>query len=125
MEVLDIINKVNTYWQKNNSPETKPFWDVAAYQTGNMAAYEITKNEAYKKYAEDWANYNQWMGAKGNDKSQWKSSYGEKDDFVLFGDWQICFQTYADLYNLDKDARKQVEPPFLRLGCCGVSTTVC
>ena len=22
-------------------------------------------------------------------------------DFVLFGDWQICFQTYIDMYNLN------------------------
>jgi rhamnogalacturonyl hydrolase YesR len=25
---------------------------------------------------------------------------------VLFGDWQICFQTYADLYKLDPDPKK-------------------
>jgi unsaturated rhamnogalacturonyl hydrolase len=40
------------------------------------------------------------MGAKSNDKSKWKYSYGESDDYVLFGDWQICFQTYIDLYNI-------------------------
>ena len=27
--------------------------------------------------------------------------YGEGQDFVLFGDWQICFQTYIDMYNLN------------------------
>ena len=30
------------------------------------------------------------------------TAYGESDDYVLFGDYQICFQTYADLYNLVK-----------------------
>ena len=105
-EVLAIINKVNSYWQTNNSPTARAFWDVAAYHTGNMEAYTITQNETYKKYSEDWAEYNQWMGAKSNSKEEWKYNYGETDDHVLFGDWQICFQTYADLYDLDKDEKK-------------------
>jgi rhamnogalacturonyl hydrolase YesR len=46
------------------------------------------------------------MGAKSNDKTRWKHTYGETDDFVLFGDWQICFQTFVDLYMLDKDPKK-------------------
>jgi rhamnogalacturonyl hydrolase YesR len=55
-----------------------------------------------------WAEKNQWMGAKSNDKSEWKYNYGETDKHVLFGDWQICFQTYIDLYNFTgkKDAHK-------------------
>jgi len=105
-DVLTIINKVNSYWQENNSPKQRAFWDVAAYHTGNMAAYFLTKNEAYKNYSVQWAEHNQWMGAKGQDKSTWKYSYGERDDFVLFGDWQICFQTYADLYTLEPDEKK-------------------
>ena len=40
------------------------------------------------------------MGAKSNNKSEWKYKYGVKDDYVLFGDYQVCFQTYADLYNI-------------------------
>jgi rhamnogalacturonyl hydrolase YesR len=100
-QVLENINKANTYWQNNNKPQVSAFWHHAAYQTGNIEAYQITKNEAYKNYAIEWANHNHWMGAKGTDQSKWKYSYGEKDDFVLFGDWQICFQTYIDLYQLD------------------------
>ncbi len=110
-QVLENINKANTYWQNNNKSQVSAFWHHAAYQTGNMEAYKITKNEAYKNYAFDWATHNQWMGAKGTDQSKWKYGYGEKDDFVLFGDWQICFQTYIDLYQLeptpDKIARTQ------------------
>ncbi|MES2777231.1 MAG: glycoside hydrolase family 88 protein [Bacteroidota bacterium] len=105
-EVLGIIKKVNDYWQQNNAATQRSFWDVAAYHTGNMAAYAVTKNEAYRKYSETWAIHNEWKGAKGADKTKWKYTYGEKDEFVLFGDWQICFQTYADLYNLDKDEKK-------------------
>lgn len=105
-EVREIIEKVNGYWQKNNSTEKRAFWDEAAYHTGNMEAYFVTKNDDYRKYSEAWAEYNQWMGAKSNNKAEWKYTYGEKDDYVLFGDWQICFQTYIDLYNLDKDEKK-------------------
>lgn len=99
-DVLAKINLANVYWQSGNAPQVSAFWYHAAYQTGNMALYQLTKNEAYRKYAEAWANHNQWMGAKSTDKSQWKYNYGEKDDYVLFGDWQICFQTYIDLYEV-------------------------
>ena len=71
-----------------------------------MAAYQLTKKEAYRKYSEDWAEHNKWMGAKNQNKAEWKYSYGEKDEYVLFGDWQICFQTYIDLYNLDPEEKK-------------------
>ncbi|WP_051691766.1 glycoside hydrolase family 88 protein [Pedobacter borealis] len=94
-EVLEMINRANTYWQGTNKPEVRAFWDHAAYHTGNMEVYGITKNEAYRKYSEDWAVYNKWMGAKSTDKSNWKYKYGETDEHVLFGDWQICFQTYT------------------------------
>lgn len=104
--VLAQINLANQYWQSNNKPQVRAFWDHAAYHTGNMEIYQLTKNETYRKYSEDWANHNNWMGAKSTDKSQWKYTYGEKDDYVLFGDWQICFQTYIDLYNIQPDEHK-------------------
>jgi rhamnogalacturonyl hydrolase YesR len=105
-DVLSIINKVNGYWQTNHAPTERSFWDVAAYHTGNMEAYFLTKNEAFRKYSEAWAEHNQWMGAKSANKAEWKYNYGETDDHVLFGDWQICFQTYIDLYNIQKDEKK-------------------
>ena len=106
-KVRDIIRKVNDTWQKNNPPQATPFWHVAAYHTGNMEAYRLTGNQDWLKYSEDWAEHNDWKGAKGNDRSKWKyANYGESPDHVLFGDWQICFQTYADLYNLLPDDRR-------------------
>lgn len=73
-----------------------------------MAAYKVTGNEKYKAYSEAWAEHNEWKGAKSNDHRKWKYTYGETDEYVLFGDFQTCFQVYADLYNLDapKDERK-------------------
>ncbi|MBF0651521.1 glycoside hydrolase family 88 protein [Dysgonomonas sp. GY75] len=107
-KVIDIIKKVNYYWQSNNPTPANSFWHSAAYHTGNIAAYEVTGKEAYKKYSLDWAEHNQWVGAKSDNKAEWKYSYGESDGFVLFGDWQICFQVYTDLYRMDevKDDKK-------------------
>ncbi|QJD94012.1 glycoside hydrolase family 88 protein [Duganella dendranthematis] len=105
-EVIGIINKVNGYWQQREAPQKWAFWDIAAYHTGNMEAYQITGNPAWRRYSEDWAAHNNWQGAKSTDKTSWKYQYGETDDHVMFGDWQICFQTYADLYKLDPDPKK-------------------
>lgn len=105
-DVLDKINLANQYWQTNNKPQVRAFWDHAAYHTGNMELYALTKNETYLKYSEDWAEYNKWMGAKSTDKTKWKYKYGETDEHVLFGDWQICFQTYIDLYHIKPEAYK-------------------
>jgi unsaturated rhamnogalacturonyl hydrolase len=99
-EVSDIIEKVNNYWQNTHPEPGNAFWHVSAYHTGNIEAFKVSKNKAYLNYSLAWANKNNWMGAKSNDKSKWKYSYGESDDYVLFGDWQICFQTYIDLYNI-------------------------
>lgn len=105
-KVRGIITKVNNHWQQTNPPETRSFWDNAAYHTGNMEAYFLTGNEEWKNYSERWAEHNEWKGAKGTDRSRWKYDYGETDDHVLFGDWQICFQTYADLYRILPDDRR-------------------
>lgn len=105
-EIVSLIEKVNDHWQAKNPATVRAFWDVAAYHTGNMEAYAITRKAAYLKYAEDWAEHNEWMGAKSADKSTWKHSYGETSEYVLFGDWQTCFQTYADLYQLKKDEKR-------------------
>ena len=82
--VVEIIDRVNTYWQSNNSPEVRSFWDNAAYHTGNMEA-----------------EHNKWKGATEADPTKWLyRNYGEGQQHVLFGDWQICFQTYIDIYNV-------------------------
>lgn len=105
-DVRVIIDKVNTNWQKNHPAEATPFWHVAAYHTGNMEAYKLTGNPEYLDYSLAWAQHNDWKGAKSNDRSKWKYNYGETDEHVLFGDWQICFQTYADLYNILPDDKR-------------------
>ena len=105
-EALAMIARVNDHWQATTPATERAFWDVAVYHTGNMAAYQATGNEAYRRYSERWAEANQWKGARSDNKAEWKLTYGETDDHVLFGDWQVCFQIYLDLYALDKDPRK-------------------
>ncbi len=105
-EALAIIHRVNDHWQRHNDAREHAFWDVAAYHTGNMAAYSITKKETYRDYSAAWAIHNQWKGARSDDRPNWKYNYGETDEHVLFGDWQICFQTYIDLFHLDPDSAK-------------------
>ena len=112
-EVRNIISRVNTYWQTNNPAEVRSFWDNAAYHTGNIEVYKLFSEREGKKNATEWtkekqqmldysirwAEHNQWKGAKEPDPAKWKyKNYGEGQDYVLFGDWQICFQTYIDLY---------------------------
>lgn len=106
--ILAIINKVNTHWQKTNPEQDRAFWNPAAYHTGNIEAYKVTGNQDFLEYSKAWAEKNEYKGAKSDNKSEWKYTYGETDDHVLFGDWQICFQTYIDIYNLEgqKDPEK-------------------
>lgn len=105
-EVLSTIDKVNQHWQKNNPKHGRAFWDNAAYHTGNMEAYFLTKNPDYLAYSKAWAEHNEWKGAKSDNKEEWRYTYGESDEFVLFGDYQICFQTYADLFHIEPDSQK-------------------
>ena len=116
-EVKDMIRKVNSYWQTNNPAEVRAFWDNAAYHTGNMEVYKLFSEEGGKwkeegkqmlDYSIRWAEHNQWKGATEPDPANWKyKQYGEGQDYVLFGDWQICFQTYIDLYNIEERGERQ------------------
>lgn len=104
--IIEIIQKVNNNWIDNHPDPGNSFWDNAAYQTGNMEAFYLTGEKKFLRYAEKWAEQNQWQGATSNDTANWKYNYGETPDHVLFGDWQICFQTYTDLYHINPDPRK-------------------
>lgn len=104
---IEIITKVNDYWQSNHSPKVRSFWDEAAYHTGNMEAYRLLGKARWLAYSDEWARHNKWMGAREKDTSKWKyKNYGEGQDYVLFGDWQICFQTYLDMYAMNPDPYK-------------------
>ena len=104
---IEIITKVNDQWQATHRPDVRSFWDDAAYHTGNMEAYKLLGNARWLAYSDAWARYNLWQGAREKDQSKWKyANYGEGQDYVLFGDWQICFQTYLDIYEMQPDDYK-------------------
>lgn len=106
-EVKDIIRKVNTYWQTNNPAEVHSFWDNAAYHTGNMEVYKLLQDQEMVDYSIRWAEHNQWKGATEPDPAKWKyKKYGEGPEYVLFADWQTCFQTYIDLFYLAPEEKK-------------------
>lgn len=110
-QAIEALERANDHWisnNKNNGQGTlgRSFWDNAAYHVGNMEAYYTTGIEVYRNYSATWSARNNWKGATSDNKSAWKGGastggYGEGMDFVLFGDWQICFQTYIDLYNTE------------------------
>lgn len=111
-DVLEVICKANDYWQKANPSHGNSFWNRAAYHTGNIAAYEVTNDPVYLGYSIAWAEKNQWSGviatSANSNKSQWNKEYSENQygNSVLFGDWQICFQVFIDLYNLDPSDKR-------------------
>ncbi len=62
----------------------------------------MLKDQKMLDYSIRWAEHNDWTGATEANPAKWKyKPYGEGKDHVLFGDWQICFQTYIDLYNIE------------------------
>lgn len=105
-DVLATIHQVNRYWQLQNPEHGRSFWDNASYHTGNMEVVKLTGDETYRQFSEAWAVKNEWKGATSVNPAEWKYSYGETPEYVLFGDWQICFQTYIDLYKMNPDNLK-------------------
>ncbi len=107
VKAIELVQKVNDQWQATHKPEVKAFWDDAAYFSGNMEAYKLTGKAQYLEYSDKWARHNKWSGATEKDKSKWLyKNYGEGMQHVLFGDWQICFQTYLDMYAMNPDDYK-------------------
>ncbi len=100
------LRSANDYWQGNYSYNTwtngihPSFWARAAYHTGNMEVYRLLGDDDYLEYSVDWANYNNWVGNPSTaDPSTWTWGYNQdyNSNAVLFGDWQICFQSYLDM----------------------------
>lgn len=103
-DVFKIIEQTNAYWQTMHPSHGNYFWNRAVYHVGNMEAYRTTGNEDYLNFSKSWAEKNNWSGPTdrydwyGN-KTNWIYDYGENN--VLFGDCQICFQVYSEIYDVD------------------------
>lgn len=117
-KVAETIIRVNDYWQNHNTYKTSSFWNWAVYHTGNMEACKLFNNEiktpaakqkanSWIAYSTAWADYNKWSGATEKDVSKWQyKQYSDDQQHVLFGDWQVCFQTYLDLYSFAPAKKK-------------------
>lgn len=102
-ETRDVIRKVNDHWQRRHPNHGDAFWNRAVYHVGNMQAYQATGHRPYRDFSEAWARHNRWMGARSGNRDEWRYDYGESDRFVLFGDWQVCFQVYIKLHDLEPE----------------------
>lgn len=103
-DVADMIHLVNNYWQSTHPTHENYFWNRAVYHIGNMEAYRTTGETAYLDFSTAWSESNNWSGPAGDDPSQWKYSYGENN--VLFGDCQVCFQVYSELYDVKPEEKR-------------------
>ena len=103
-DVMDIIHLSNQYWQSTNPGHGNYFWNRAVYHIGNMEAYRTTGETVYLDFSTAWAEHNNWSGPAGDDPSKWSYDYGENN--VLFGDCQVCFQVYAELYDVQPEERR-------------------
>ncbi len=105
--ILQLLDSVQTTFQSQNSYKKDAWWDKAMYHTANMEAYRLTGCDRYLRYSEKWAIHNKWMGAREANKANWKYQRPMYEhDNVMFADWQVCFQTYIDLYNISPDPIK-------------------
>ncbi len=107
--LIELMTNVDRTWQERMGYRTRSFWNWAVFHTGNMEVVRYlnerqeqqTIYNEFKEFSENWGEANNWYGSTGDDPSLWRYTYGEESNYALFGDWQCCFQTYIDLYNLD------------------------
>lgn len=105
-QVIRTIHLVNEHWRKTHPSHGDAFWNRAVYHIGNMEAWSVTRDPESLQFSEQWARHNQWKGARSDKRSEWKYTYGESDRYVLFGDWQACFQVYLALDRIHPDPVK-------------------
>ncbi len=107
MHVLAIMDSVQTAVQGKYYYKQDSWWDKAMYHTANMEAYRLCANPRYLTYSEKWARDNKWMGAQERNKDLWQYQRPLYDHTnVMFADWQVCFQTYIDLYNINQEPER-------------------
>ncbi len=100
-EAIDIVELVNDHWQDKHPEYGDSFWKKGTYHTGNIEAYKLLSKQKYYDYSLGWAEQNLWKGARSNHKESWVYTNGYSHNHVLFADWQVCFQSFTDLYVID------------------------
>lgn len=105
-EVVSLISRVANSWMKRHSSLGSFVWNHAVYMNGNMEAYRyvLPHNQRLalnlRDYALRWSYDNNWAGSSASisEAARWTYRGSSSSYDVLFGDNQICFQTYVDLF---------------------------
>lgn len=97
-ETAGYMKRANDYWIANNPEPDHNRWEMSAYFTGDMAAYETLKDKWYYEYAMEWGERHNW----------------EIHNYYDFeakakADNQCCGQTYLDLAAITPDSEYMVE----------------
>ncbi len=87
-EILETINKVNTYFQEKLTASSNN-WDDAVYHSGNIRAYMYTGNLDFYNYSLEYAKRHHYLVNKGQN--------------TVNGDLYCISQTYIDLYKLKQE----------------------
>ncbi len=90
IQLKELANKVNTYWQKKYQSPGNCAWEHSCYLLGNMAAYELTQNDDFLSYALKWADCNNW------------SFYIDVKDGMDYGNDLLCGNIYFQLSDITK-----------------------
>ena len=88
-QVLAAIQTVNNYWISKNTAGNSD-WAQATYFTGDLAAYDATRQANYLSFAQTWATKNSYSLVSGNT--------------TTWPDYQAAGQPYIRLYQLSNNA---------------------
>ncbi len=120
-EVIEVINRVNNYWQETHPQHGRSFWDNAAYHTGNMEVFFLTGNPLYlEKLHECWTYANSIMydveeGLYYRDGKyvypKHKSVNGKKDFWARGDGWVLAAlaKVLKDLPETDQYRREYID----------------
>jgi unsaturated rhamnogalacturonyl hydrolase len=91
-DIVAVMRRVNDHWLGANSNPGNNQWARSAYFSGNMAAYRTTADARYLRYAQTWAEQN---------------NYGLHNGTITrSADDQIAGQVYYDLNDVAPDPAK-------------------
>ena len=104
-EVIAFADSVALKYHADHREPVDAWWANSVYHIGNIELYKVSRDPRLLQYSLQWARHNQFMGATEPDPRRWR--FREPlpfHVFVLAGEWQVCFQVYADLANITGDS---------------------
>ena len=106
-DVITLALKVDSAFQSRFTFKTDAFWDNAVFHLGNLELFKVAGDKKLLDFTISWAKHNKYMGANSQDKRFWDYRLPLRvNDNVLFADYQICFQIYSDLNDMEPSPEK-------------------